>query len=71
MTRSDIAGRGLGLRLMQEIIEHGHRAGVREIFGEVLAENERMLTMCERLGFKRQRSDDPEVYHMVLDMQEV
>ena len=71
MTRSDIAGRGLGLRLMQEIIEHGHRTGVQEIFGEVLAENERMLTMCERLGFKRKRSDDPEVYHMVLDTNEV
>jgi acetyltransferase len=70
MTRSDIAGRGLGLRLMQEIVEHGHRTGVREVFGEVLAENERMLTMCERLGFKRQRSDDPEVFHMVLDMKE-
>jgi len=70
MTRSDIAGRGLGLRLMQEIIEHGHRTGVGEIFGEVLAENERMLTMCERLGFKRKRSDDPEVYHMVLDLTE-
>ncbi len=67
MTRSDIAGRGLGLRLMQEIIEHGRRTGVGEIFGEVLAENERMLTMCERLGFRRHRSDDPEVFHMVLD----
>jgi acetyltransferase len=70
MTRSDIAGRGLGLRLMQEIIEHGHRTGVQEIFGEVLAENERMLKMDERLGFRRERSDDPEVYHMVLDMKD-
>ena len=70
MTRSDVAGRGLGLRLMQEIIEHGHRTGVQQIFGEVLAENERMLKMDERLGFRRERSEDPEVYHMVLDMQE-
>jgi acetyltransferase len=70
MTRSDIAGRGLGLRLMQEILEHGDRTGVQQIFGEVLAENERMLTMCERLGFKRERSDDPEVYHMVRAMKE-
>jgi len=70
LTRSDIAGRGLGLRLMQEIIEHGHRTAVGEIFGEVLAENERMLTMCERLGFRRHRSDDPEVYHMVLNMKD-
>ncbi len=68
MTRSDIAGRGLGLRLMQEIIAHGRRTGVSEIFGEVLAENERMLTMCERLGFRRERSEEPEVAHMVLDL---
>lgn len=68
MTRSDISGRGLGLRLMQEIIEHGRRTGVHEVFGEVLSENERMLTMCERLGFRRERSDDPDVAHMVLDL---
>ncbi len=68
MIRSDISGRGLGLRLMQAIIEHGRRTGVQEIFGEVLGENERMLTMCERLGFRRERSDDPDVAHMVLDL---
>ncbi len=70
MTRSDIKGRGLGLRLMQEIIEHGQRTGVHEIFGEVLNENAAMLKMCERLGFVRQKSDDPEVAHMVLSVHE-
>ncbi|MFW5678867.1 MAG: GNAT family N-acetyltransferase [Pseudomonadota bacterium] len=70
MTRSDIKGRGLGLRLMQEIIEHAHRTGVHQVFGEVLNENSAMLKMCERLGFERQRSDDPEVAHMVLHMGE-
>ncbi len=70
MIRSDIKGRGLGLRLMQEIIEHGQRTGVHEIFGEVLNENAAMLKMCERLGFVRQKSDDPEVAHMVLSLTE-
>ncbi|MEO1090110.1 MAG: bifunctional acetate--CoA ligase family protein/GNAT family N-acetyltransferase [Pseudomonadota bacterium] len=70
MTRSDVAGRGLGLRLMQEIIEHGQRLGVKEIFGEVLAENDRMLKMNERLGFVRNRTDDPEVVHVTLALSE-
>ena len=70
MTRSDIKGRGLGLRLMQEIIEHGQRTSVQEIFGEVLNENVTMLTMCERLGFVREKSDDPEVAHVVLSLHE-
>jgi acetyltransferase len=70
MVRSDIKGRGLGLRLMQEIIEHGQRTAVQEIFGEVLHENHAMLEMCERLGFERHKSDDPEVAHMVLPLHE-
>jgi acetyltransferase len=49
--RTDRKGNGLGYRLMEEIIAYARRIGVREIFGEVLGTNERMLTMCREFGF--------------------
>jgi acetyltransferase len=36
---------------MQKIVAYGRGRGIREIFGDVLAENETMLDLCRRLGF--------------------
>jgi acetyltransferase len=49
--RSDLKGRGLGRLLLEEIIEYARRRGVREIWGEVLTENEPMLSLVRGLGF--------------------
>lgn len=53
LVRSDIKERGLGLRLLQTLIEHAQRMGVRELWGEVLAENQRMLALADHFGFRR------------------
>jgi acetyltransferase len=49
--RSDWTGRGLGWLLMQHLIAYGRKRGIRELFGDVLAENTNMLRMCRELGF--------------------
>ena len=46
-------GHGLGLHLMQHLIEACRARGVTELWGDVLAENHAMLQMCEALGFER------------------
>ena len=51
VVRDDIAGRGLGTLLMSRITAYATSCGIREIFGNVLPENEAMLSVCRRLGF--------------------
>jgi len=58
LLRSDLKGRGLGWTLMQLIIEYARSEGVRQIEGQVLAENVVMLRMCRDLGFSVEPEPD-------------
>lgn len=51
IVRSDLKGRGLGRALMDRILSYARTRGVREVFGEVLAENASMRGLAQRLGF--------------------
>lgn len=51
-------GEGLGLRLMQGIIEYLTKRGVLQIFGTVLPHNTGMLKLSERLGFHMRHNMD-------------
>jgi acetyltransferase len=51
IVRSDLKGHGLGWALMQHLIRYAESEGLRDLHGDVLAANERMLTMCRALGF--------------------
>lgn len=53
----DIAGHGVGRRLMGALIEYARRIGVRVITGLVLAENRPMLALCRDLGFRPAPAD--------------
>lgn len=69
MVRSDLKGRGLGYRLMRELISYAQQVGISVIDGEVLAENHAMLNMCRDLGFGIRRStDDANVCVVTLDV---
>ncbi len=46
------AGRGIGRRLMEVIIDYARGIGIRTITGLVLAENHAMLALCRALGFR-------------------
>jgi acetyltransferase len=51
LVRSDLKGRGLGRALMRRLIEYARRSGIEELFGLVLPDNARMLSICRDLGF--------------------
>ncbi len=68
MVRSDRIGTGLGYRMMQEIITYARSIGAKQIFGDVLAENARMLSMCAKLGFERTGAPEPGVVEVTLDL---
>jgi acetyltransferase len=44
--------RGLGRLLMKRIVDYAASRGIREIHGDVLAENDVMLDLCRHLGFR-------------------
>ena len=51
LVRSDMKGRGLGYRLMSEILAFAARSGFREVYSDVLRGNRAMLHMARDLGF--------------------
>ena len=46
--------RGLGLQLLTSLVKHASRRGARRMFGEILADNDAMLGLARRLGFRIQ-----------------
>jgi acetyltransferase len=58
MVRSDLKGTGIGWMLMRHLIFYAEKEGLRELNGDVLQGNQRMLEMCRALGFAISR--DPE-----------
>ncbi len=60
IVRSDAQGHGLGAYLMQAILDYGHGRGAARIWGDVAADNRRMLDLADRLGATREpRAPDP------------
>ncbi|HEX6998095.1 MAG TPA: bifunctional acetate--CoA ligase family protein/GNAT family N-acetyltransferase [Gammaproteobacteria bacterium] len=51
-------GMGFGRLLMRRIIDYARDRGIREIFGDVLADNARMRNLCASLGFRETASPD-------------
>jgi acetyltransferase len=54
----DWQGRGLGRRLVAHLAADARRQGLRELFGDVLAENRRMLALMRDLGARLQPHPD-------------
>jgi acetyltransferase len=69
IVRSDLKGRGLGRLLMQRIVEHARRQGLRRLVGDVLQGNRAMLELAQPFGFTvdAEHSDD-EVVRLVLPL---
>ena len=49
--RSDLKGRGLGHILMEKLIAYCRKRGTREIVGEALPQNTRVIRLVRKLGF--------------------
>jgi acetyltransferase len=52
LVRSDMKGRGLGSLLLGKLIRYCKARGIRQIVGDVLAQNVRMLELAAASGFK-------------------
>jgi acetyltransferase len=61
--RSDKQGLGLGRICFERVLDYAKARGIEEVWGTVLAENEGMLGLAERLGFSRRRDpDSPDIF---------
>jgi acetyltransferase len=50
--------RGLGSELFGYIVEVGRDMGLKRLFGEILAENTKMMHICNKKGFELKRADE-------------
>jgi acetyltransferase len=65
----DMTGQGLGIYLMKRIIDYARARGIREIFGDVLRQNETMLKLCQVFGFTRSNlADEPSEVRVTLKL---
>ena len=59
-------GRGLGPMLLRRILDHARLRGIREIYGEILKDNNAMIRLSKALGFTVQpHPDDSSLVHAV------
>jgi acetyltransferase len=50
LVRSDMKGHGLGRLLMNRLIGYARERGIAELWGDILAENSVMLSLCNEAG---------------------
>jgi acetyltransferase len=50
--------KGLGIKLVDMLIEFAKEKGIETIYGTIMAENIKMLHLCEKLGFTTRREQD-------------
>lgn len=67
--RSDLKGHGLGAILMEKLIAYCRSRGTREIVGEALPLNTRVIRLARRLGFTVTPNPAEETVHMRLPLQ--
>ena len=69
LVRSDLQGQGLGFALLAHLRDYASAEGIGMIEGVVLEENDRMLALCGKLGFKKaSRLHEPGIVHVSLDV---
>ena len=69
VVEDSMAGQGIGRLLMHRLIAYAGKRGLKQIFGEVLAENATMLDFCRHLGFRIEASPEGSaVMHTRLDL---
>jgi acetyltransferase len=70
VVQADAKGAGIASALMRQLLDWGRSKGVREVVGQILADNAPMLAFIRRLGFKVRRCPgDADIMeaHLVLE----
>jgi acetyltransferase len=52
LVRSDLKGQGLGTLLLEKLIHYCRGRGTQRLMGQALFQNDRMLRLAEKLGFR-------------------
>lgn len=63
-----VAGMGLGRHLMRRLVRWAKGKRLERLFGDVLEENEPMLSLAASLGFQREPVDAPGMVRVSLDL---
>ncbi|HEY2619961.1 MAG TPA: GNAT family N-acetyltransferase, partial [Acetobacteraceae bacterium] len=62
IVQADMKGKGVARHLMQRLIDWARRRGLRDVVGQVLADNAPMLAFVRHLGFRvRRMPEEPDV----------
>lgn len=67
VVNDELQGHGVGSELLKRLVDVGRAEGLHRITGTVLADNRSMLHVCQKLGFKLQKSVG-EPTEVVLDL---
>jgi acetyltransferase len=68
IVRSDLKGQGLGPVLMTKLIDYSRSRGTREIVGEALSHNSRVLNLVTKLGFDVKPMSEDGTMQLHLDL---
>ena len=68
MVRDDQTGEGLGVALMQKMIEYCRRRGTLSMTGTVLPDNTGMLKLAEKVGFDTRYNSEEQVTELFLSL---
>ncbi|MBF0095306.1 MAG: GNAT family N-acetyltransferase, partial [Alphaproteobacteria bacterium] len=68
VVRSDMGGMGIGRELLGKMIRYSRSRGTKHVVGQVLRDNQKMLRMVEKLGFKRRKCPEDDVVEVVFDL---
>lgn len=60
----ELAGQGIGSRIMGRLMDAARERGLTRMVGEVLSENEPMLGLMDALGFIVTHTDDPDILEL-------
>jgi acetyltransferase len=60
-------GKGLGVKLVDLLIGFAKEKGMETIYGGVMAENIRMIRLCEKLGFSTRREQENTIAELKLN----
>ena len=63
-------GKGLGPKLVEEVVAIAREWGVKLLYGEVLATNQPMLEMVKRLGFSLTRQLESQTFRVEMQLQQ-
>lgn len=61
-------GRGLGTRMLFDMLQAMQRRGVKKVKGDVFLQNDKMMQLMRESGFKYKKEDDFGIRHFEFDL---